>query len=74
MRNSLLYDALACKGWSQRKLAEQTGIHASTISRYLNGERVPKVNNIHKISEALDMDPMEILNYYIKGEHQNGKE
>lgn len=72
MRNSILYDALACKGWSQKKLADETGISESTVSRYLNGERVPKINNIHKISDALDLDPMEILNYYIKGEHQNG--
>lgn len=72
MRNSILYDALACKGWSQKKLADETGISESTVSRYLNGERVPKVNNIHKISDALDLDPMEIFNYYIKGEHQNG--
>ena len=45
--------ALDNSGYTQRELSEMTGITDVTISRYVNGLRVPKVTNLKKIADAL---------------------
>lgn len=43
------------KGWTQQRLAEQTGLSRQTISGYENGNGHPSSINISKIAEALDI-------------------
>ena len=40
---------------TQRELAEKTGLTEVTISRYVNGQRVPKGTEIVKISQAINV-------------------
>ena len=53
-------DLLKIRGMSQRDLA--TAIHATevTVSRYVQNQRVPKVNVAIKIAHALDV-PLDVL-------------
>lgn len=39
----------------QSELSEKTGITVATLSRYINGKRVPKATEIAKIADALDV-------------------
>lgn len=41
-------------GMSQRELADVTGLSESTISRYINKQKMPGIRAIVNISEALD--------------------
>ncbi|GEM_PF-662941 len=47
-------------GITQQKLAELTGISLSNIKKYEQGTRTPKLNNIKKISKALNV-PIDTL-------------
>lgn len=41
------------KGITQRELAEKIGVNEVSISRYVNGERIPKVTTGIQIAQAL---------------------
>tara|TARA_R110002020_G_scaffold255088_2_gene468880 strand:- start:8436 stop:8735 length:300 start_codon:yes stop_codon:yes gene_type:complete len=43
--------ALAMKGWTQRDLAEQLGVHESAVSMFINGHR-----NSKKFHDYLDRE------------------
>ena len=43
-------------GYSQREVADMTGIMQSTISKYMNGKMMPSVKNIVNLSYALNCD------------------
>jgi transcriptional regulator with XRE-family HTH domain len=40
-------------GWSQKFLAERAGINATMLAHYEIGDRVPTIENLLKLSEAL---------------------
>lgn len=46
---------ISMKGISQRELAERTGITEQSISRYLNGKRIPNLVDGAKIAKALNV-------------------
>lgn len=50
-------------GYSQRDLAEATGLSEATISNYINGRQIPKASAIVNIVLALDCD-FETLLYF----------
>ena len=54
-------------GMSQRDLAKETSLDESTISRYINKERIPTVKSIINISVALccDIDDLIFFGDYI---------
>lgn len=43
------------QGINRRELAELSGVSENTISNYINENREPKITNIIKISEALEI-------------------
>ena len=43
------------RGINRKELAELSGVSENTISNYINENREPKVMNIIKISEALEI-------------------
>ena len=50
-------------GLTQAKLAELTGIPTHTISEYETGKHTPRLKNIGKLCEALDVTPTKLLGY-----------
>ena len=52
---------------SQKELGERLGVSQQHIAQYENGKRIPKIENIQKIANALDADILDILgdDYYI---------
>jgi transcriptional regulator with XRE-family HTH domain len=49
-----LADYLASKGINPTKFAELVGVPASTITRVLNGDRMPRLDTIQKIVALTD--------------------
>lgn len=49
------------KGYNRKELAEASGLSVKTIERYRRGERVPNLIDIHKIANALECDPRELM-------------
>lgn len=52
MKNNIAY---YCKkrGMTQRELAEKIGATEVSVSRWINGNRIPKANDALKIAKAL---------------------
>lgn len=49
------------RGINQKELSKLSGITESSISRYLSGERVPRIDIIVNLSRALEVDPDYLL-------------
>lgn len=49
------------KGWSQEKLAAETGLDRTYIGGVERGERNIALLNIYKIAESLDVPPSVLL-------------
>lgn len=65
-------DNLALKlkevGMTQRELAKKTGLREATISKYINGQWIPKIDVFCTICNALNAKPKHLLAYplYVK--------
>lgn len=60
-----LNEALKYRNINASQLAERSGLNKSSICRYLNGERIPRSDAIHKMATALNVDPSYILGYNV---------
>jgi transcriptional regulator with XRE-family HTH domain len=49
------------KGWTQERLAEEVDVHATYISRIESGKKLPTLSMVCKISDALEVNPYELL-------------
>ena len=58
-----LNEALKYRNINASQLADKSGLNKSTICRYLNGERIPRTEAIHKMATALHVNPAWILGY-----------
>ncbi len=56
-----LQGAMIDKGWNQSELARRAGVGRDNISSYIRGISMPGPVMLHKIAEALQMKPDEIL-------------
>src|SRR5215212_12002704 len=45
------------QGWSQRDLAARSGVAQNTISQLERGERKAMPSTVHKLADALGVDP-----------------
>ena len=61
-----LADQLEDAWMSQKELAEETGLHESTISRYVRGEMMPTLKNVINIMHALDCEFEDLVDCYEK--------
>ncbi|MDO4212006.1 MAG: helix-turn-helix transcriptional regulator [Bacteroidales bacterium] len=59
---------LETKGMTQKEFAEATGITAASLSRYINGTREPKLENLSAMAEALDVS----LDVLVEGAEHGG--
>ena len=50
-------------GMTQAKLAEKADLSVDSISRIERGDRAPSLESLEKISEALGIEPAELLNF-----------
>lgn len=48
------------RGMSQKQLAEATSLTPAAVSRYVNGERVPRAITIAALAKALDVKSADI--------------
>ncbi|WP_321974011.1 helix-turn-helix transcriptional regulator [Paratractidigestivibacter sp.] len=48
------------RGMSQKELAEATNLTPAAVSRYINGERVPRAITIAALAKALGVKPADI--------------
>lgn len=46
---------------SQRELADEIGVHESTISHYINKQRIPSIKHVLNISYVLDCGVDELI-------------
>lgn len=53
--------ALEKRGWSQRELARQSGLHWQTIRRILADEMNPSVDVCETIAETLELKPEKVF-------------
>jgi len=53
------------KGMSQEELALKSRVGAQTIERYENGEQVPNLQTVLKISTVLDVPASELMGQQI---------
>jgi len=50
-----LRTARECRGLSQGKLAERTGLQASAVSHFETGSRKPSFDNLKRLADALNV-------------------
>lgn len=48
------------RGMSQKDLAEATNLTPAAVSRYVNGERVPRAITVASLAKALEVKPADI--------------
>ncbi len=52
------------KGWSQKRLSEESGLATRTIEKWESGERIPRdVYKIHRVATALGVKIEDIINF-----------
>lgn len=51
------------RGFTQKLLAEQTGISALMIHKYVSGKSTPSIYNVEKIARALNYSVSDFLNF-----------
>ena len=54
-------ETLEKKGMTQRELAEVVGMTEVTISRYVNGERIPKISDALTLAKALNVEVTDLF-------------
>lgn len=54
---------LKLKRWSQQTLADKLGTSQQSISRWVNGETEPELDDVILASYFLDEDPSELLGF-----------
>lgn len=60
-----ILEAMKARDMNANDLARASGLNKSSISRYLNAERVPRQDAIEKMAEALRVRPSYLLGYNV---------
>lgn len=58
-----LVELMAERGYSQGDLSESIGVADATISRYLNGERIPNIKSIVNLAYELDVPLDDLIDF-----------
>ena len=57
-RADRLVDAMRVRGFTQKRLAELSGVSTSAISDYVKGNKMPSIEQVEKLAEGLDLPEM----------------
>jgi len=57
------------RGMSQELLAENSGLSLRTIQRIENGETEPRGNTLKRLSDALEVNPEEIMDWALRDDY-----
>ena len=57
----LIRQARKRKNWTQGDLAKALGITHVNVAQWENGTRNPKTETLERIAEALDIDPLDLM-------------
>lgn len=47
----------------QKKLCELTDISQPSVSKYMKGKQIPRIDDLHKIAKALDCTTDELIHF-----------
>lgn len=61
------------KGMTQAELARRTGMTEASVSRYINGKRIPKIAQAYEMAQVIGID-MNTLIFMGKGDDERCKE
>ena len=61
-RNNLI-DMMEEKGYSQKDLSYETGLSEMTISRYVNGQSMPKLSALFNLAVVFDCELEDLVGY-----------
>ena len=50
-------------------LGQLTNLHPATIYRYISGDRIPSIDQVSKIADALDVDPAWLMGYDVQADY-----
>jgi len=64
-----LMQALKNRKMTPAILGQLTGLHPATIYRYISGERVPSIDQVAKIADALNVDPSWLMGYNVEADY-----
>jgi transcriptional regulator with XRE-family HTH domain len=70
----LRYNTGMRRGLTQQQLALLSGITQPTIALYMTGQRIPKDNNLRRLSEALEMTEEECMVMIMRRKRQRERE
>ena len=56
-----LRDAIKSSGMSQKEIAEQVGIHPSTVNKYVRTDKFPSIDTFALLCKALNVSSDTIL-------------
>ena len=66
--NEMVSDLMKTKGINQKQLSKLTGITESSISRYLNSDKTPRMDIVVNIAKALQVETDYFLTEDDKGQ------
>jgi transcriptional regulator with XRE-family HTH domain len=55
--NDRLRAMLSTREWNQKRLADELGSPASTVSQWINGQRTPEGEQLRRVADLLGVDP-----------------
>lgn len=64
--HNVLRELRLSKCMTQSALAEEIGFSKSAISKYENGDRIPRVDTLEKLAIVLDADIWDLVDYFQK--------
>lgn len=64
-----LMQALKNRKMTPAILSQLTDLHPATIYRYISGERIPSIDQVSKIADALNVDPAWLMGYDVQADY-----
>lgn len=61
-------EAMLKSGLKQADIVKKTGINKGALSSYINGKYNPKLRNIYKLANVLNVEPTWLMNFEEKEE------
>ena len=72
MKNNIIgkriKEVMSKNGLKQADIVKKTGISKGALSSYINGKYNPKLRNIYKLANVLNVDPVWLMSFKEKEE------